>query len=208
MRGFEELRRRPHCVRASRGAVGLGRAHWGRTLDQPVGECCGRVLRQPATTGVAGRVVSEPAYPRGVDLFIGSLFGFAASLGLAFVGAWLQSKREHRRWVREKRYEHVLRILRIASGEDWKHRHGDTFDQLRNQLAEGSGDVDKIEQRFVALQEAVAELGLIGPQRLHTLAVEFIVSAADSTVENNESFIRAQNAFNDAARRELGFDRA
>ncbi len=59
--------RRPHCVRASRAAGGLGRAHWGRTLDQLAGECCGRVLRQPSTAGCAGLQVEagrpHPKWP-------------------------------------------------------------------------------------------------------------------------------------------------
>lgn len=148
------------------------------------------------------------AYPRDVDLFIGALLGFAASLVLAFVGAQLQAKREHRRWVREKRYEHVQRVLRIASGEHWKHRNGDTFAVVRSQLADGSGDVDKIERRLVSLQEAVAELGLIGPVELHTLAVDLIERAADASAENNKDFVHAHTAFIVAAHRELGFDRA
>lgn len=54
--------------------------------------------------GVIFAAAPQPADPVGIALV--SIFGGAALTALAgLFGAWLQGRREHRRWVRERRYE-------------------------------------------------------------------------------------------------------
>lgn len=49
-----------------------------------------------------------------------TIFGAALVTALAgFAGAWLQGRREHARWVRERRYEAYVSAMQVA--ERWRH---------------------------------------------------------------------------------------
>ena len=89
-------------------------------------------------------------------LAILAIFGGAALAGAAtLLGAAIQARREHRRWLREKRYEAHLNIL------------GLTDHHQRSKTRKGLPPEDPSVQR--ELTEAVSAIALLGPSALMEL---------------------------------------
>lgn len=92
------------------------------------------------------------------SLLIGALG--AALIGL--FGAWIQSRREHERWLREKRYAAHLAFLK----ENDRHT-------TLSKLGRGPKNNAEIELAIEGLNSAISELSLVGPESLLTAARKF-----------------------------------
>ena len=159
----------------------------------------------------------------GVDqLLVGASVTLVATLIAGFFGARFQAAREHQRWIREKRYEHVLRVLRVATRHHWEETNGRKIrdaqeaaaglkvptrrpQRHRRRLAEeikrvqkDVGKLDVLGPRYLELLEAVHELEMIGPRRLGRLGTALVMSASPDA-DTDDRFASALAAFSDAA---------
>lgn len=147
-----------------------------------------------------------------------------ATVIAGFFGARFQAAREHQRWIREKRYEHILRVLRVATRHQWEESNGKDIREVQEAAAgltvrpanplrphqRRAEDIKKVQEdvmkldvlgpRYLELLEAVHELNLIGPTRLGRLGTALVFSGGPDQKDGGESFASALTAFSDAAR--------
>lgn len=99
-------------------------------------------------------------------LFSG-LVGVLVTVSAGFLGAWVQSRREHRKWIRERRFEAFaqinLTIERMNSYEKFVKRDisQETLDELVADTGKTLAELD--EATIERLKKAVAEK--VGPPR-------------------------------------------
>ena len=135
-------------------------------------------------------------YPRGMQpatllTFLGGA-GVAALIGL--FGAWIQSRREHERWVREQRLSAYRDLVRAAEGI---------------LLYEGKTTPTPDEEAYASeLLGRVGAVRLLGPETVATTLDEYMRTVLDLATTTDDRQIRdkyeaARNAFIAAARREL-----
>lgn len=164
------------------------------------------------------------------QLLLGSGLTLVVSLIAAAVGARFQAAREHRLWVREKRYEHITRVLRVATREDWNRTHGASIREAQSaaerlvvptrrgmtrrsrraddvaKVDRAVGNLDTLEPRYIELLEAVRELDIVGPRNLARLGTELVLSVDKPRTGDTSPFIYALDAFQAAARKVLETD--
>jgi hypothetical protein len=100
---------------------------------------------------------SAPAIA-GVDpfvLFVTALGGAVVAVVGGLIGAWLQGRREHRKWIREKR---LLRYDAVLDAAAEAH------------FAKSINDESGFVQGLTATSAAVASILLVGPDEVHDLA--------------------------------------
>lgn len=94
----------------------------------------------------------------GMELLLTALGGAAVTAAAGVLGAWVQGRREHKRWVRERRYEAYVRFLAGAE------RFGYAFRMNDQSLVEGTTG---------SLQEAIAEFSMLGPDTIYDAAKNY-----------------------------------
>ncbi|QHC65648.1 hypothetical protein GSU68_03000 [Rathayibacter sp. VKM Ac-2759] len=157
-------------------------------------------------------------------LLLGSLLTLLVSLIAAAAGARLQATREHRLRVREKRYEHVVRVLKVATRDQWEETNGAKIREVQEQAARlhrplsrrGSrkrlaaeiaslqhdvAGLDDLAPRYIELLEAVRELAFVAPPHLAGLGIELVTSTGKPQVGPYPPFVIALTNFTDAARK-------
>jgi hypothetical protein len=125
-----------------------------------------------------------------VSLLVGA-FG-AALLGL--FGAWIQSRREHVKWLREKRYDAHLAFLVLTD------RH-----TTNAKLHQGPKTDKAIAVALEALNETVSAISLLGPESLLDEARALRGAAADfiATEQEPTGYAEVRAAYIIASRRSL-----
>jgi hypothetical protein len=127
--------------------------------------------------------------------------GLLAVLG-GFIGAWIQGRREHRAWLREKRYEAFVKVkvyMRdLAAFEADLHAARVSGDVMREDAVLDRG-VDLWER----LSEAMAPVVVLGPEAVNEAGTKLMtaIREADGDVDK---FDDAQVAFVTAMQRSLG----
>jgi hypothetical protein len=106
-----------------------------------------------------------------VALVVGA---FGASL-IGLFGAWIQSRREHSKWLREKRYEAHLAFLVLVD------RH-----TTNAKLGHGPQNDSEIAVALEGLNETVSAISLIGPETLLEKARALRRAAGDFIEANRE----------------------
>ncbi|MFW8744876.1 hypothetical protein [Mesorhizobium japonicum] len=97
-----------------------------------------------------------------VDPLLSLLIGALGAALLGLLGAWIQSRREHQKWVREQRLAAYGEFLRLSSRME----------------ALPSGPIkNRRSAYFDSLAEAVSSVHLVGPKKVEQAANEFRESA-------------------------------
>jgi hypothetical protein len=103
-----------------------------------------------------------------------TIFGAAFLTALAgFAGAWLQGRREHRRWLRQERLGAYLTFLRFV------HRQWSAADDLERTQARSlqfHADLTQVREQIAAASDDAARAALITEQeRLDTIYTDLLV---------------------------------
>lgn len=138
-----------------------------------------------------------------VSLLVGA-FGAALLGGVgAIIGAGIQSRREHLRWVRERRFEAYSAFIKVVERDPWGINYSD----------DEAGHAIRADR-----QTALAEVQLVGPDHVYDaasdhdfeagyLSVDRLPTAPDDIKEALiKSYRGAKRRFVAVARKELGFD--
>lgn len=139
-----------------------------------------------------------------VSLIVGALGAAILTTVAGFVGAWLSSRREHDRWVREQRAAAYRAFMSAAERMPTLH---------------GGKVTARDERYFDEFQEALAVIRLIGPAQVVNAAVDHLAAAYKSTkaarnqdsnpaahAAAQQSYFEARDHFIAAARGELRLD--
>ncbi len=102
-----------------------------------------------------------------------SIFGGAALTGLVgFIAAAIERRREHEKWVREKRYEAYVSALTLSAAMN-------SLADESAQMAETSASEDRkilLRERLTSLSEkafeAAAPFAVLGPESVDVLLVQ------------------------------------
>ena len=97
------------------------------------------------------------------DALLSVLVGALGASLLGLLGAWIQSRREHTRWVREQRFAAYNGLMKLAE----RVRSRDTSD--------ASGDTEHFEQLF----QSLGTLRLVGPAEVLEAARAFGEAASE-----------------------------
>jgi hypothetical protein len=136
-----------------------------------------------------------------VDPLVSLLIGALGAALLGLFGAWIQSRREHSRWIRENRMVAYREFLGQA-------------EQL--QTAEDRPMTERDEDQLVALYSALATVRLLGPDDVYAAAVSFLTAGVEAIdagtkkkpIEKVNELAKVwddkRSEFITAARRELG----
>jgi hypothetical protein len=123
---------------------------------------------------------------------------------VGLIGAWLQSKREHARWLRERRFEAVVNAYALTKGFDlnWSKTmkiassEGATEDNPRLQAMLAQAD-----ELYTKVAETLAPLAMLGPQDVASNYLD-MQNAYES--HDKEAFGKAEVAYQESVRRALG----
>lgn len=92
-----------------------------------------------------------------------ALGGAAVAALAGLFGAWIQSRREHAKWVRERRYDAFTRFFGYIERLDtWAGVNADRPKELRSE-----NPVDPLE-----LQEAAGAISILGPDAMRDAGAE------------------------------------
>lgn len=117
-----------------------------------------------------------------------TVFGAALVTALAgFAGAWLQGRREHARWVRERRYDAYVGAMQIA--ERWRHL------RAKGNKIMTSGDLESPDS--AKRQRALADLE-VNIKDADSLTADVIDASAPLELLGPPSIVDAFNALTDA----------
>ncbi|GAA2887105.1 hypothetical protein [Microbacterium esteraromaticum] len=144
-----------------------------------------------------------------------SIFGGAALTALAgFIGAWLQGRREHSRWLREQRYEAFTRAIDLVSNlrgiaQEVAELTSEIKDGLSEpELADATARlVDRVERLDVLNDEAaerMAPLVLLGPDAVSDGYVALIGAMNPPGAMDDDRVNAAESALTIAMRAALG----
>jgi len=135
----------------------------------------------------AAAASSAPAIDPTFQILL-TVFGAALVTALAgFAGAWLQGRREHARWVRERRYDAYVGAMQVA--ERWRH--------LR---ATGNATVATVTSKDASEAERAVALGKLGDhiEVAESLRADVSDAAAPLELLGPASVVDAFNAMTDA----------
>ena len=156
------------------------------------------------------------------DLLLGALLTLVVSLIAGFAGVRFQASREHQLWVREKRYENIVRVIKLASRGQWEQTHGDKIREVQkaaadlvvpelrrgarakltaqvHQIQHEVVELDALKPRYLDLLEAVRELQMVCPPKLSSLGNALVMRAIEEQDATSPAFLRALDDFADAA---------
>jgi hypothetical protein len=156
----------------------------------------------PSPSAAAAEAAASGVDPV-LSLVIGA-FGAALIAAIAgFVGAAINRRREHERWVRERRFDAYLALLQLG-----RRMPDATHEEMR----------ERDEDYFDALDNAGGAVQFLGPKEVSRLALDFEGAANDLAVarglkdsdevrlEKLTALTQAELAFAKAARAELEVD--
>jgi hypothetical protein len=130
-----------------------------------------------------------------IDPLVSLLIGAVGAALIGLFGAWIQSRREHSRWVRERRYDAYLSFLVLND----KHTS-------ESRLNVGPKNDKQIAVAVEPLSIAISTISLLGPERaldaarvLRDAAVKEI-----STGKNQPEYPKARVAYVVSVRKVLG----
>jgi hypothetical protein len=101
---------------------------------------------------VKDAAVAAPVDP--LLILLTALGGALVAAAAGFIGAWLQGRREHEKWIRERRFEAYTRYMQVA--QRWNVRLSAKID----------GNDEEFLDEMVA---AEAEIDLLGPKAVRDL---------------------------------------
>lgn len=104
-----------------------------------------------------------------VDPLLSLLVGALGAALLGLLGAWIQARREHSRWIREQRLNAYLDYIRLV-------------EMLPMRMGLKESDIELLEN----LRSATAALRLLGPDRVYAAAVTLTAHAAGLNQVNRE----------------------
>lgn len=154
----------------------------------------------------AAAAVAAPVLDPTAQILL-TVFGAALVTALAgFAGAWLQGRREHARWVRERRYDAYVSAMQVA--ERWRHLRAMGNETLSSLKAEEATEEERrlahsrLGEHIKAagvlraeVSDAAAPLELLGPTSVvdafNAMTDAFGSDDESASVETNEAFIRA-----------------
>lgn len=122
----------------------------------------------------AAAAVAAPVFDPTAQILL-TVFGAALVTALAgFAGAWLQGRREHARWVRERRYEAYVSAMQVAERWRFLRRRGDeamaslevegvSAEERRLALARLEEHIEAVDILHAEVVDASAPLELLGP---------------------------------------------
>ncbi|WP_261167289.1 hypothetical protein [Microbacterium sp. Marseille-Q6965] len=129
--------------------------------------------------------------------------GVLLTIVATLIGAWIQGRREHARWLRERRYEAVVRAygltlaFELNTAKQMKIATGNRYD----------GDVDRIkrlqdeaDELYATVAESLTPLIVLGPAELRA-AVLALQEAYEA--DDDEARERAGQKFQESARKVL-----
>lgn len=131
-------------------------------------------------------------------LAILSIFGGAAlTAGAGLFGAWVQSRREHSRWLRDQRYESFSKVLGIMDRFGVLHRNmtdPSEFQQMRDaardggdKLARARGFIEASDALMDEFDDALGPVLLLGPDSVR----EALLAVTESRKTGDEEAQRA-----------------
>lgn len=129
----------------------------------------------------------------GLDPALFTIIGAAIAAGFGLLGAWIQGRREHHRWAREKRYEANLTFLKLVD------RH-----QQRKQNKLGTPDLKKEPDVLAEMNDAVSAVALLGPESLIEKASNLRFAFAEYIIYGEKvlpEFEEARRAYIESTRR-------
>jgi hypothetical protein len=138
------------------------------------------------------------------------LIAASGAIGAAFLGllgAWVQSLREHKRWIREQRLAIYSEVIALAHDlhvqtEFFYFQHPEGLQPLHE---DGTRFLDPPLAKYVeSWPSAFATLTLLGPSKVKKLAnvLSSVATQADSP-DHTEKYYRALEDFSSAARRAM-----
>ena len=134
-----------------------------------------------------------------------TVFGAALVTALAgFAGAWLQGRREHARWVRERRYEAYVSAMQVS--ERWRHlRETGNATLATVNSTDASAEeralahsrlgkhIDAAERLRAEVSDAAAPLELLGPSSVvdafNAMTDAFGSDDEETSTTTSEAFI-------------------
>lgn len=141
--------------------------------------------------------------------------GVALTIIAGLVGAWIQSRREHKRWVREQRYEAYTRTIHVGStvravateivaivrdiqkGKIPESKRESTAARLKERTAHLNALSD-------AVSERMAPLVILGPKTVSDAYVALIESMGPPEAMDLDKVNRAESVLSEAMRKALG----
>jgi len=125
-----------------------------------------------------------------IDPLLSLLVGALGAALLGLLGAAIQSRREHARWVREHRLATYERFMQVAYRVP--------------RLDAGAGSLGELQSHQKEIKDALASLILVGPDSVIDAASVFMVEAfaqsnLPSPSQDAESFARARVGYQRAA---------
>lgn len=131
------------------------------------------------------------------------LVGVAVTVLAGFIGAGIQSRREHKKWVREKQYEATVSMYALIKAFQLNRAKMDRLAKVEGMTPE-SPEVAALVARDDALYDGVAEamapLAILGPTPVGIAAAEMQVALEARDTSKAEA---AQERLIVAARRSL-----
>lgn len=151
------------------------------------------------TSGAAQAVVIDPTALALLSIFGGVIV--TALVGL--LGAWIQSRREHSRWLRERRFDAITKAFAITKGFDLNRskvmkiveREGKDENDPRVRAL-----LDQADELYTTVAEGLAPIAILGPAEVSNAYMDM---QAAYEAEDDEALGEAEVAFRDAARRAL-----
>jgi hypothetical protein len=116
----------------------------------------------------------------------------------ALVGAWIQLRREHSKWIREERMATYIGLLQEM--EKVKIMGGATIEKIAAHPKRG--------QMFDAVLDAEARLALVGPDKLVVLAMAMHEAMVSTSESATKQYYAARADFVETARPEVGIRKA
>lgn len=159
-------------------------------------------------------------------LVAGAAFGAAVlTVGAGFIGAWVEAKREHRRWLRERRYEAYTRVFALIQGFSL---NAGKFEKIatrkvsirsrtflprsnKRQVRQLRADPEiqaldaHADRLFNSVADVLAPVLLLGPERVtrHAVRMQTAYEGGDKEAQHE-----AERAFLVAAQKLLRIDRS
>ncbi|WP_457098830.1 hypothetical protein [Microbacterium sp. P5_E9] len=141
-----------------------------------------------ATTDAAANAAANAAALNAAWIALAAgVAGVVLTVVAGFIGAWIQGRREHTKWVKEKRYEAYVEV--------WALNHMLTNNRRALRSAQAKGDqagVDRYSARLddlnATFERAGAPLNVLGPEEVTAAALKMLdASNGDDRTEKRDS---------------------
>jgi hypothetical protein len=138
-------------------------------------------------------IAAGPAVVDPISLAVSALGGALIAVAGGLIGAWLQGRREHKLWLRQRRFDLYNEFLAAAAVAH--------FDKL-------IGREDEFKLGLINTTSSVANLLLVGPTKVHDLASNVCGSLVTFDADGKQSldYYATRGLFVLAAREVVGID--